>query len=112
MSTAADAALPPIPPFCEGIQYFADPWPSFADQGATVIVITHDLQWVAGYAQRVIVLERGHLVADGTTRDVLADVDRLLGIGLEPLPVTLLARSLQWPPPLPLLPEDLVVSHV
>jgi energy-coupling factor transport system ATP-binding protein len=77
-------------------------------QGTTVIMITHDLRWVARYAQRVVILYQGRLVAQGTARDVLADSDLLAEVGLEPLPVTSLAQSLHWPPPLPLVVDDLI----
>ena len=71
-------------------------------EGTTVIMITHDLQWVARYAQRVAVLYQGRLVSWGPLREVLTNVDRLMAVGLEPLPVTALAHMLHWPHPLPL----------
>ncbi len=77
-------------------------------QGATVIMITHDLRWVVRYAQRVVVLYRGCLVAQGAPRDVLADPDLLAEVGLKPLPVTALALALHLPPPLPLVVDDLI----
>jgi energy-coupling factor transport system ATP-binding protein len=75
-------------------------------QGTTVVMITHDLQLVARYAQRVVALHQGRLVAQGTTREVLSDVALIREIGLEPLPVTALAHALGWPPPLPLSVDD------
>jgi energy-coupling factor transport system ATP-binding protein len=77
-------------------------------QGLTVVMITHDLRWVALYAQRVVVLCAGRLVAQGTPREVLADPKRLLACGLDPLPVTALAQSLRWAPPLPLTVNDVL----
>jgi energy-coupling factor transport system ATP-binding protein len=77
-------------------------------QGVTVIMVTHDLRWVARYAQRVVVLYQGRLVAQGAARDVLADPALLARVGLEPLPVTALAQSLHCPPPLPLVVDDLI----
>jgi energy-coupling factor transport system ATP-binding protein len=76
--------------------------------GTTVIMITHDLQWVAQYAQRVVILHRGHLVAQGPAREILADVERLRHVNLEPLPVTALAYALDWPRPLPLSDQDVI----
>jgi hypothetical protein len=55
-----------------------------------------------------VILYQGRLVAQGTARDVLADSDLLAEVGLEPLPVTSLAQSLHWPPPLPLVVDDLI----
>jgi energy-coupling factor transporter ATP-binding protein EcfA2 len=79
-------------------------------RGTAVIVITHDLQWVARYAQRVAVLYQGQLVAQGSVREILSDAERLRAVGLEPLPVTALAQQLRWPPPLPLTAGDLAAS--
>jgi energy-coupling factor transport system ATP-binding protein len=39
--------------------------------GTTVIVATHDVEWIAGLATRVTVLERGRLAADGPAAQVL-----------------------------------------
>ena len=75
-------------------------------EGATVVLVTHDLRLAAHYAQRVAVLRRGHLVAVGPPDEVLADVDALRESGLEPLPVTALARALHWPPPWPITAGD------
>jgi energy-coupling factor transporter ATP-binding protein EcfA2 len=75
-------------------------------RGMTVVMVTHDLRWVARYAQRVVVLARGRLVAQGAPGEVLADPERLAAFGLEPLPVTALAAALNWPPPLPLTVDE------
>ena len=82
-------------------------------QGTTVIMITHDLQWVARYAQRVAVLYQGRLVTQGDVRQVLTDLDQLVAVDMEPLPVTALASMLKWPPPLPLSADDVMarISH-
>ena len=77
-------------------------------QGTTVVMITHDLQWVARYAQRVAILYQGRLVAWGCVRQVLTDLEQLIAIGMEPLPVTTLASMLRWPPPLPLSADDVM----
>ena len=52
-------------------------------QGHTIVFITHQLELVAERAQRVIVLDHGQVVADGPTRQVFADEDRLRMAGLE-----------------------------
>jgi energy-coupling factor transport system ATP-binding protein len=70
-------------------------------QGTTVIMITHDLDLIARYAQRAIVLSEGRICAEGRPHDLLADVSLIREVGLEPLPVTVLGHTLGWPLPLP-----------
>lgn len=50
-----------------------------ADAGAVVIVVLHDLALAAAYADRVLVMSDGRLVADGPPADVLTG-DRLSDI--------------------------------
>ncbi len=40
-------------------------------RGLTIILVLHDLNQAARYADRMLVLNRGEIVADGTPRDVL-----------------------------------------
>ncbi len=56
------------------------------EQGITILHITHHMD-EAGLADRVLVLDRGKLVLDGTPDAVFADVARIkeLGLGLPPL---------------------------
>ncbi|WP_232498911.1 ABC transporter ATP-binding protein [Agromyces humatus] len=42
------------------------------DEGTTVLVITHDLQLVADYATRVVVMQDGRILGAGPTAEVLA----------------------------------------
>ena len=44
-----------------------------AAQGAAVVVVLHDLSLAAAYADRLCVLSRGSVVADGAPRTVLTD---------------------------------------
>jgi energy-coupling factor transport system ATP-binding protein len=59
--------------------------------GLTLLVVSHNLGHLAHLVERVIVLARGHLVADGPVREVLGNPDLLQAAGLEvPPPVELL----------------------
>ena len=44
----------------------------YAAQGKTVVLVTHDVETVAEYADRVILLGEGRVVVDGSKRDVLS----------------------------------------
>ena len=58
----------------------------------TRIVASHDLDMVLDCCERTLVLAEGRVVADGATRELLADADLLAGAGLE------LPLRLQGPP--------------
>ena len=60
------------------------------DNGATVVIITHDMALAQDFASRVLVLVDGHLVADDTADAVLRDE-------------ALLARASLAPPQMPAL---------
>lgn len=49
---------------------------------STLLVISNDSQWVAGYADRLLVLVAGRVVADGHPKDILANAERLASWGL------------------------------
>jgi len=49
----------------------------------TLLVASHDLEFLLETCDRVIVLDEGKLIADGDIRDVLADGDLLSAHGLE-----------------------------
>lgn len=60
----------------------------------TVILITHYMEEVIG-ADRVIVMDKGHVVMDGTTREVFSQVELLKKYRLDVPQVTLLAYELK-----------------
>ncbi|MEM0093095.1 MAG: ABC transporter ATP-binding protein [Thermofilum sp.] len=68
---------------------------SLNEKGKTVIVITHDLDLLARYSTRVLVLERGMLVRDGPTSEVLGDTAFLESRGFIPTHLLRLASSLK-----------------
>ena len=43
------------------------------ERGLTQIIVEHDMQFVGAVAERVIVLDRGRVIADGTPAEVRAD---------------------------------------
>lgn len=44
-------------------------------QGKTVIVVTHDIEFVADFIPRVVVMSRGKIIADGPTEEILVRKD-------------------------------------
>ena len=59
--------------------------------GTTVVLVEQKLEWVAVYADRVLVLSDGRIVRDGPPREVLAD-PALAQYGLAPTRYTQAAR--------------------
>jgi branched-chain amino acid transport system ATP-binding protein len=43
------------------------------ERGLTQVLVEHDMQFVGAIADRVVVLDRGRVIADGTPREVRAD---------------------------------------
>jgi energy-coupling factor transport system ATP-binding protein len=64
-------------------------WASgLAERGAGVVIATHDVEFAASFAERVVLLGQGEVIADGPAADVLSggwyfttEVARVLGAG-------------------------------
>lgn len=63
-------------------------------EGATVVYITHYME-EAALADRVIVMEEGRIIMDGTPKEVFREVTRLVEVGLDVPQVTELAHRLR-----------------
>jgi len=61
----------------------------------TIIIVTHDMEEVANFADRVIVLHKGKVAIDGKPREVFLEVDKLKKIGLDAPPLTILFNELR-----------------
>ncbi|GAA1978357.1 energy-coupling factor transporter ATPase [Microbacterium pumilum] len=70
------------------------------DEGTTILVVTHDMQLVAEYAARTIVMADGRVVRAGATADVFADDELIEGAGLRPPPLRRALRGLHRHPEL------------
>jgi len=44
---------------------------NWANDGRTVVVATHDMEWIAGLATRTTILRAGQIIADGAPGDVM-----------------------------------------
>src|SRR5206468_10556136 len=53
------------------------------ENGITVMVVEHRLDLVGRYAERIVVMDHGRIVADGRVEDILdSEFDRLSGLGI------------------------------
>lgn len=57
-------------------------------QGKTVVIVTHDVEFVAECNPRVILMSSGEIVADGVAKKVLTDIDRLTQASIVPPQIT------------------------
>jgi energy-coupling factor transport system ATP-binding protein len=78
----------------------------------TVIMAEHEVEVMAAYADRIIVLDKGSIILNGSPHEVFSHVDMLEGIGLRVPQVTQLAHRLKsqgvhdWKEPLPVTTEE------
>lgn len=98
---------PTIAQDVNGVRQIGDIVTWLQAQGRTVITITHDMDFVARYFQRVLVFQDGQVLADGTAQEIFSRPDLLRRAGLEPPPITLLGQGLGLPDP-PLTVEAFV----
>ena len=63
--------------------------------GATIIIVTHNMEDVARRAQRVAVFEDGEIVMSGTPREIFRHGDRLYAMGLGIPKAAMLANRLR-----------------
>ncbi len=82
---------------------------SLRDGGTTIVCISHDLALLAEVAGRIVVLERGRVLADAPPGDLFADEATMAAAGLVPPQVVRLAARLDLAPgmPVPLSVEAL-----
>jgi energy-coupling factor transport system ATP-binding protein len=64
------------------------------ERGMTVVMAEHEVEVLAEYADRVIVLDKGAIVANGSPREVFGELELLRRIGLRPPQGTELATRL------------------
>ncbi|MFV0452758.1 MAG: energy-coupling factor ABC transporter ATP-binding protein [Propioniciclava sp.] len=93
-----------------GVEMIAAVVQNLADQGRTIIAITHDPDFCAEHFDRVIVMAQGQILADGPVSKVFADAEALARAGVEPPQLFRLARHLGWTER-PLTPADFVAAY-
>ena len=65
------------------------------EEGKTIIVVTHDIDLVAEYSQRIIVMWKGKILLEGNPKKVLSQTDILEKTYIKPPQVTLLFQKLR-----------------
>lgn len=63
--------------------------------GATVIIVSHNMDDVARLSERILVFDHGTLAMDGTPEEVFSDPERLTSIGLDLPHPTAIAQELR-----------------
>ena len=62
--------------------------------GKTILIISHDIEFVAQHTQEVVLMDNGQITAKGITRHILSDFDSLKLSAVRPPQVTRLAAAL------------------
>lgn len=66
----------------------------WADEGHSIIIITHEMRIVADYTERTVVLGQGRVLLDAPTREVFSKPDILRETYVEPPQITRLGQAL------------------
>ena len=64
------------------------------EMGKTIVIITHNMKTVGNHCDRVIVMSDGHMILDGTPREVYAQDEKLLEADIRPPQITRLGQML------------------
>jgi len=63
-------------------------------QGKTVVIVTHDVEFVAESQPRIVLMAQGKIVADGSAKKIMTDVKKLKECSVAPPEVTKLFSKL------------------
>lgn len=63
--------------------------------GITIILVSHSMEDVAKLAKRIVVMDRGKCILDGTPEKIFKEIDTLESVGLGVPQVTYVARELR-----------------
>ena len=63
--------------------------------GATIIMVTHNMEEIARTVDRIVLFEKGQCVMEGTPAQVFSENERLAGLGLTAPKATLVAARLR-----------------
>lgn len=84
------------------------------EAGMTVVVIEHEVEVMARFADRVIVIDKGRIVMNGAPADIFSRVPELNALGLRAPEAAVLAETLRarglWTGPTPTTTEPAVAA--
>jgi energy-coupling factor transporter ATPase len=83
-------------------------------QGKTIIVITHDMNLAAEYAERCVIMSDGKVILDGGPKDIFVQTEKLASTNLNPPSVTQLFLELseRYQVPPDILTADEAVEYL
>lgn len=90
----------------QGIKNLLDILVDLKRRGKTLVIASHDLDFVAEIADRCYLIDRGIMVAEGLMRDVLSDFKLLSKHGLRPTAITRLFMGIGASEPYPVTFEE------
>ena len=65
------------------------------ETGATIIIVSHSMEDMALYCDRVLVMNNGRIFMDGTCAEVFSRYEELISVGLDVPQITYVAAALQ-----------------
>lgn len=68
-----------------------------AEVGKTIVFISHEMDFVARFAQQVVVMHKGEIVLHGSPAKIFAEQEKLQGLSLIPPDIYKLCLELGWP---------------
>jgi energy-coupling factor transporter ATP-binding protein EcfA2 len=77
-----------------GLQSLSHVLSDLQKNGKTIVIISHDIEFVAQHTQETVLMDNGQIIAKGKTRHVLSDFDSLETSAVRPPQVTRLAAAL------------------
>ena len=75
-------------------------------QNKTVVLVTHDVEFVWPLQPRVLLMSSGQILSDGSSQEILADPGRTSEASVLPPELVNLSRLLNWKLPLPPTPAE------
>ena len=61
----------------------------------TIVLVSHSMEDVARYVDRIMVMNDGHFILDGPPTDIFVQVDKLEEVGLSAPEITYVLRKLK-----------------